>query len=70
MRNDDGVQLRLQVRRVVDRHHHGITVQGIGNELGIDWRRLVAVTRQLVDAGALDQVGHELYPVGKASPRW
>jgi len=34
----------------------------IGNELGVDWRGLIAVVRALVDEGAVEKIDNEYYP--------
>jgi hypothetical protein len=62
--------LDAQVLRVIEGHPEGVRAREVGNELGVDWRRVVGITQSLVDAGKVDQVEQELYPVGKASPRW
>jgi hypothetical protein len=54
------------VLAVIGNHPEGIGPRDIGNELGIDWRRLLATTRHLVETGAVDQIDHDLYPSGTA----
>jgi len=62
--------LDAQVLRVIQGHPEGVRAREVGNELGVDWRRVVGITQSLVDAGKVEQVEQELYPVGKASPPW
>jgi hypothetical protein len=57
----------LQVVRVIQNHPEGVCARDIGNELGIDWRRVRGMTRSLVDSGLVDQVEQTLYPA--ATPR-
>ena len=65
-----GDQLRADVLRVIQGHGEGITAVDVGNQLGIDWRRVVDVGRTLAEGGLVDQVDQEFFPVGKASRRW
>ena len=62
--------LRTDVLRVIRARPNGVGALEIGNELGLDWRWVVGVTRDLIDAGLIEQVEHEFYPVGKASREW
>jgi len=62
--------LHSQVLRVIEGHPEGVRARDVGNELGVDWRRVVGITQSLVDAGKVEQVEQELYPAGKAGPRW
>lgn len=57
----------LQVVRVVQHHPEGICARDIGNELGTDWRRVLGLTRSLVEAGLVDQVNEAYYPIAKAT---
>jgi len=56
-----------RVLDVVDAHPEGVDARDIGNELGIDWRSVTAVTSRLVASGAADQIDRNFYPNGKAS---
>ena len=64
----EGPRLGNAVLRVIRNHPDGISPLDIGNELGMDWRALIPITRHLVDRGAVDEIDHELYPAGTASP--
>ena len=59
--------LRTRVLGVIEAHPNGIGAREIGNELGIDWRSVTAVTGSLVARGAADQIEQDFYPIGKAS---
>src|SRR5262252_8183813 len=59
--------LTARVLAVIEAHPHGIGAREIGNELGIDWRSVTAVTGSLVARGAADQIEQDFYPIGKAS---
>ena len=62
--------LQNRILRVIERHPEGILTVDVGNEIGVDWRRVLGITHCLVDEGLVEQVEHNLYPVGKASRRW
>lgn len=59
--------LEAEVLRVIARHPEGVRALDIGNELGVDWRRVPAVAGRLVDDAMVEQIAHEFYPVQKAS---
>lgn len=54
---------REQVLRVVKTHPDGIRLVDIGNEMGVDWRGLIALTRSLLDEGKVEKIEHLYYPV-------
>ncbi len=56
----------LQVVKVIHDHPEGICARDIGNELGTDWRRVLGLTRSLVEAGLVEQVEQAYYPVARA----
>jgi hypothetical protein len=58
--------LQAQVLRVIRAHPEGVRALDVGNELGVDWRGVLEMTRALVDAGAVEEVDHQFYPA-KAS---
>jgi hypothetical protein len=60
----------LNVFQVVERHPEGVRAADIGNELGVDWRRVLSLMRHLLDAGMVERVDQQFYAAGKASPRW
>ena len=51
--------------RSIDAHADGIGALDLGNELGVDWRRVLAVARELVETGIVEQVEQEFYPARK-----
>jgi hypothetical protein len=59
--------LEAEVLRVITRHPEGVRALDIGNELGVDWRRVPVVAGRLVDHAMVEQIAHEFYPVEKAS---
>jgi hypothetical protein len=59
--------LEAEVLRVIARHPEGVRALDIGNELGVDWRRVPAVAGRLVAHAMVEQIAHEFYPVQKAS---
>jgi hypothetical protein len=59
--------LPVRVIAILEAHPDGIGAREIGNELGIDWRRVTAVMTSLVARGAADQIDQHFYPGGKAS---
>ena len=59
--------LEAEVLRVIARHPEGVRAVDIGNELGVDWRRVPAAAGRLVEQAIVDQVAHEFYPAKKAS---
>lgn len=62
--------LDARVLTVIARHPDGVRALDVGNELGVDWRRVLEATRNLVAAGAVEQVDQNFYAVGKAGPQW
>jgi hypothetical protein len=62
--------LDTRVLAVIARRPDGVRALDIGNELGVDWRRVLAATRNLVAAGAVEQVDQIFYPARKAGPPW
>jgi hypothetical protein len=62
--------LDTRVLTVIGRHPDGVRALDVGNELGVDWRRILEATRNLVAAGAVEQVDQHFYVVRKAGPQW
>ena len=63
----DAEALDTRVLDILAAHHDGIGVREIGNELGIDWRRLAPVMSGLVAHGLVDQIEQDFYLTVKAS---
>lgn len=51
-----------QLLRVIRAHLEGIRLVDIGNELGVDWRGLIGLTRTLLDGGRIDKIENLYYP--------
>ena len=62
--------LEARVLTVIARHPDGVRPLDVGNELGVDWRRVLEATRNLVAAGAVEQIDQQFYLVRKAGPQW
>ena len=62
--------LDRRVLTVIGRHPDGVRALDVGNELGVDWRRVLEATRNLIAAGAVEQVDQHFYPAPKAGPPW
>jgi len=62
--------LDARVLTVIGRHPDGVRALDVGNELGVDWRRILEATRNLVAAGAVEQVDQHFYVARKAGPQW
>jgi len=52
-----------RILRVLKAHPEGIRLVDIGNELGVDWRGLIALTKALLDEGQAEKIGQLYYPV-------
>lgn len=57
---------REQILRVLSGHPDGIRLVDIGNELGVDWRSLITLTKVLADEGKVQKIEHLYYPVGQS----
>jgi hypothetical protein len=68
--SDADAVLQNRVLLAIERHPEGIRTVDVGNELGIDWRRVLGITHCLVDEGLVEQVEDDFYPAGKESRRW
>ena len=64
----DAEPLQARVLRVISAHPEGVRALDVGNELGVDWRGVLEMTRALVDAGAVEQVDHQFYPAKASRP--
>jgi hypothetical protein len=54
-----------EILQVIQGHPEGISIVEIGNELGVDFRRLLGSTDALLASGRIDQVQELFYPVGR-----
>jgi hypothetical protein len=62
--------LQREILRVIQAHGDGVGAREIGNELGIDWRRVVGVTTELAGAGLIEQVDQAFYPADATGRPW
>lgn len=51
-----------RVLSVIQAHPDGIRLVEIGNEMGVDWRGLIAVVRSLMDEGKVEKIDDVYYP--------
>jgi len=51
-----------RVLAVIQAHPDGIRLVEIGNEMGVDWRGLIAVVRVLMDEGKVEKIDNTYYP--------
>jgi hypothetical protein len=54
-----------KIFQAIQRHPEGVSIVEIGNELGIDFRRLLASIDTLLASGQIDQVHELFYPAGR-----
>ena len=52
-----------EVLHTVQAHPEGIKLVDMGNEVGVDWRRLVQPAHTLTDAGRIEQMDELFYPI-------
>ena len=57
--------LRRKILQAIQRHPEGVSIVEIGNELGVDFRRLLGSTDTLLASGQIDQVQELFYPAGR-----
>jgi hypothetical protein len=62
--------LQRDVLRIVDAHPQGIRARDIGNALGVDWRRVLGVTPELLGVGVIEQIDQDFYPAGRVNRTW
>jgi Mn-dependent DtxR family transcriptional regulator len=59
--------IAAEILDVIARCPDGARARDVGNRLGVDWRRVVAIVSRLIDAGAVEEIQQRLYSVAKAS---
>jgi len=64
-----GDALAAEILGVIARYPDGARARDVGNALGVDWRRVVAVIPRLVDAGLVEQIQQRWYSVVGAGRR-
>jgi hypothetical protein len=60
--HDCNLSEEQKVLQAIQRHREGVSIVEIGNELGVDFRRLLASTDTLLASGQIDQVQELFYP--------
>jgi len=56
--------LEERVLAVIARHPQGIRLVDIGNDLGVDWRSLLGISRAIVDEDKVERIDNLYYPKG------
>lgn len=59
--------LEERVLEVIARHPHGIRLVDIGNDLGVDWRSLLGISRTIVEEDKVERIDNLYYPKGGGS---
>ncbi|MFQ5904538.1 MAG: hypothetical protein ACE5JO_12710, partial [Candidatus Binatia bacterium] len=54
-----------KVLEVIASHPEGIRLVDIGNELGVDWRTLLGISRSIMDEGKVEKIDNLYYPKGE-----
>jgi hypothetical protein len=54
-----------KILQAIQRHPEGISMVEIGNDLGVDFRRLLESIHTLLASGQIDQVHELFYPAGR-----
>jgi hypothetical protein len=54
---------RERVLRIIQAHEDGIRLVDMGNQLGVDWRSLIGVTKALLEEGSIEKIDALYYPV-------
>jgi hypothetical protein len=54
-----------KILQAIQRHPEGVSIVEIGNELGVDFRRLLVSADTLLATGEIDQVQELFYPAGR-----
>jgi len=63
--NDCDLPEEKKILQAIQRHPEGVSIIEIGNELGVDFRRLLGSTDTLLASGQIDQVQELFYPTGR-----
>jgi hypothetical protein len=63
--NDCDLPEERKILEAIQRHPEGVSIVEIGNELGVDFRRLLGSTDTLLASGEIDQVQELFYPAGR-----
>ena len=57
--------LEERVLDVITRHPEGIKLVDIGNNLGVDWRSLLGISRTIVEEDKVERIDNLYYPKGE-----
>ena len=57
--------LEERVLEVITRHPEGIRLVDIGNDLGVDWRSLLGISRTIVEEDKVERIDNRYYPRGE-----
>jgi hypothetical protein len=52
-----------RVLRIIQAHVDGVRLVDIGNELGVDWRSLIGITKSLLEEGKIEKIDGLYYSV-------
>jgi hypothetical protein len=63
--NDCDPPEEKKILQAIQRHPEGVSIVEMGNELGVDFRRLLGSTDTLLASGKIDQVHELFYPAGR-----
>ena len=55
-----------RILAVIQRHSEGVSIVDIGNELGVDWRSLIATLQSLEEERKIERINTMYYPREKA----
>jgi hypothetical protein len=56
--------LEERVLEVIARHPAGIRLVDIGNDLGVDWRSLLGISRTIIEEDKVERIDNLYYPKG------
>lgn len=56
----------VRILAVTQRHTAGVSIVDIGNELGVDWRSLIATLQSLEEERKIERINTMYYPGEKA----
>ncbi len=60
---DPPLTQKQQVLAIIQAHPDGVRLVDIGNEIGVDWRSLISVVRDLLDEQLVGKMDSHYYPM-------
>ena len=54
---------KQQVLAIIQAHPDGVRLVDIGNEIGVDWRSLISVVKNLLDEQLIGKIDSRYYPM-------